>query len=83
MSEIRFSLPDDAAGALGVSPDAVGETVRLAAAVKLYELGRLSAGGAAALAGIPVPMLLSRLAEFNVDALGLSAEEVAHDGQSA
>lgn len=83
MSEVRFTLPDDAAAALGVTPDAVGETVRLAAAVKMYELGRLSAGGAAALAGVPVPVLLSHLAEYKVDAFRLTTDEVAHDAQSA
>lgn len=55
MSEVRFSLPDDPAAALGVTPEAVGETVRLAAALKMYELGRLSAGAAAALAGFLCP----------------------------
>jgi hypothetical protein len=83
MSEVRFTLPDEAAAALGVSPEAAGETVRLAAAVKMYELGRLSAGAAAALAGVPVPVLLSRLAEYNVEAFRLSSAEVAHDAQSA
>lgn len=83
MSEIRFSLPDDAAAALGVAPEAVGDAVRLAAAVKMYEVGRLSAGAAAALAGVPVPVLLSRLAEYKVDAFRLSGDEVARDAQSA
>jgi hypothetical protein len=83
MSEVRFSLPDDAAAALGVAPEAVGETVRLAAALKMYELGRLSAGAAAALAGVPVPVLLSRLAEYKIDAFRSSADEVAHDARSA
>jgi predicted HTH domain antitoxin len=83
MSEVRFNLPDGTAAAFGVSPDALAETVRLAAAIKMYELGRLSAGAAAALAGIPVPVLLSRLAEFNVDAFRLAADEVASDAQSA
>ena len=83
MSEVRFTLPEDAAAALGVAPDAIGETVRLAAAIKLYELGRLSAGAAAVLAGVPVPVLLSHLAEYQVDAFRLSADEIAHDARSA
>lgn len=83
MSEIRFTLPEDAAAALGVTPEAVGETVRLAAAIKMYELGRLSAGAAAALAGVPVPVLLSHLGEYQVAAFRLSGDEIAHDAQSA
>jgi predicted HTH domain antitoxin len=81
--EVRFTLPDDTAAALGVDPEAVGETVRLAAAMKLYELGRLSTGGAAVLAGVAVPVLLSKLAEYHVDAFRLNADDVARDAQSA
>jgi hypothetical protein len=81
--DVRFNLPDDAAAALGVDPETVGETVRLAAAMKLYELGRLSAGVAAVLAGVSVPVLLAHLVEFQVDAFRLSADEIAHDAQSA
>lgn len=80
--EVRFTLPDDTAAALG-DPEAVAEIVRLAAAMKLYELGRLSAGGAAVLAGVAVPVLLSRLAQYNVDAFRLNADEVARDARSA
>lgn len=76
-------LPDDAGAALGVTPETVSDIVRLAAAIKLYELGRLSAGSAAALAGLPVPVLIARLAEYQVDAFRLSADEIAHDAQSA
>jgi predicted HTH domain antitoxin len=83
MSDVRFTVPEDAAAILGVTPEAVSETVRFAAAIKLYELGRLSAGAAAALAGVPVPELLARLAEYQVDAFRLSADEIAHDAQSA
>lgn len=60
--DVQFTLPDDTAAVLGVAPEAVAETVRLAAAMKLYELGRLSVGRAAALAGVAVPVLLARLA---------------------
>jgi predicted HTH domain antitoxin len=38
---------------LEVTPERYGLELRLAAAVKLYELGRLSSGAAAKLAGIP------------------------------
>jgi predicted HTH domain antitoxin len=39
----------------------------MAAAAKLYELGELSSGAAAELAGIPKPIFLSRLADYGVD----------------
>jgi hypothetical protein len=39
----------------------------MAAAVKLFELGQLSSGAAAGLAGIPRVVFLSRLADYGVD----------------
>ena len=42
MGEITLSIPDELLVALKVTPEQCGTELRLAAAVKLYELGRLS-----------------------------------------
>jgi predicted HTH domain antitoxin len=53
--------------------------LRLAAAMKLYELGRISSGAAAELAGIGRVEFLDRLAEFGVNAFQESPEDLASE----
>ena len=55
-------------------PDEMASELRLAAAMKLYELGKLSAGAAATLAGIPKPLFLTKLADYGVDSFDLTDE---------
>lgn len=76
MSQITLTIPDETLLALKVSPDQLGAEVRLAAAVKLYELGRLSSGAAASLAGIPRTVFLTKLAEYGVETFHLSEDEL-------
>ena len=51
----------------------------LVVAVKLYELGRLSSGAAANLAGISRTVFLSKLADYDVDTFRLTEAELAKD----
>jgi len=44
--------------------------------VKLFELGRMSSGAAAGLAGVPRVVFLSRLADYGVDTFNLTEEEL-------
>lgn len=55
---MNLEIPNDLALALKVTPDQLRAELLVAAAVKLFELGRLSSGTAARLAGIPVPVFL-------------------------
>ncbi len=79
MSEITLSIADQSLIALKLSPQQAGEELRLAAAVKMYELGRLSSGAAAQLAGIPKPLFLMKLGEYGVDTFRLSKEELQQE----
>lgn len=83
MSRIVIEVPDEALAALKLSAaDAAGE-LRLAAAMKLYELGRLSSGAAAALAGIPRVQFLSRLSEYGIAAFRQSEDDLLEELRNA
>jgi predicted HTH domain antitoxin len=59
-----------------LSDEAAAAEIRLAASMKLYELGRLSSGAAARLAGIPRTLFLSKLADYGVDTFRLTEDEL-------
>ena len=74
MSRITMDIPDESLVALKLSEEQAEEALRMAAAVKLFELGRLSSGAAARLAGVPRVVFLSRLADYGVDTFRMTAE---------
>jgi len=80
---LTIEYGDDVLLALGLSPEQFTEEVKLLLAVKLYELGRLSSGAAARLAGIPKPLFLTKLADYGVDTFRLTEEELRQDLSSA
>ncbi len=83
MCEIRFSIPDEALLALKLTPDQMKSELRLAAGIKLYELGKLSSGAAAALAGIPRTLFLAKLADYGVDTFDMDREEIERETRLA
>ncbi|MDT8307650.1 MAG: UPF0175 family protein [Anaerolineae bacterium] len=83
MSQIIIDLPPDMLMALRASSEEAGELLRMAAAVKLFELGRLSSGAAAQLAGVPLTIFLSRLADYGVDTFRLTEEDLKREASLA
>ncbi len=79
MSQITMELSDEAILALGKSPTEAGAELRLAAAAKLVQLGRVSTGAAAEIAGLPRTVFLGKLGAYGVDTFDLSAEELARE----
>jgi predicted HTH domain antitoxin len=83
MSQVTFSIPDEILLALKATPDALAFRIRYAASVKLYEMGQLSSGAAAQLAGVPRPYFLSHLVDYGVNTFELGEEELIHDLENA
>ena len=83
MSRITMEIPDETLLALKIPEGQAEEALRMAAAVKLFELGRLSSGAAAHLAGIPRVLFLSRLADYGVDTFRLRAEDLHKEARLA
>jgi predicted HTH domain antitoxin len=83
MTQVILSLPDQAGLALKLPPESLPGELLLAAAMKLYELGRLSVGAAAELAGVPKPVFLSKLADYGVVAFRQSEPELREEWENA
>ena len=83
MSQITIEIPREAVLGLRTSPERAGATLRMAAAVKLYELGQLSSGAAARLGGVPRVVFLSRLADYGVDTFQLTEAQLLRETRLA
>lgn len=83
MSQITLMIPDEALAVLAELPAAAADELRMLAAVKLFELKRLSSGAAAQLAGIPRVEFLRRLADYGVPVFSMNQDEFAREARLA
>ncbi len=83
MRNITLNIPEDSFLALKVSENDLEQEFRMVAAVKLYELGRISSGAAAKIAGMPRTVFLSRLSDYGVDTFSLSQEDIGGEARLA
>jgi predicted HTH domain antitoxin len=79
MHTITLTIPEETLQALQTTPEDVEQEMLLILAVKLYELGRLSSGAAANLAGIPRTVFLSKLGDYGINTFSLTEAEIAED----
>jgi len=83
MTEIKLSVPEESLLALKLNSDQFAAELRMAAAAKFYELGRLSSGAAAKIGGVPRTLFLVKLADYGVDTFRMTQEELTRETRLA
>ncbi|WP_457652780.1 UPF0175 family protein [Rhodocaloribacter sp.] len=78
-TKVTIELPEGAFSILRTSPEEFARELRLAAAVKWYELGRISQSKAAELAGLSRQAFLDALGRFGVSPFQVTAQELEEE----
>ncbi len=79
MVSISIQLPKNVFSALRKNPDKFVQEMRIAAAVKWYEVGQISQNKAAEVAGITRAEFINALFRYQVDFMQYTAEELAEE----
>jgi predicted HTH domain antitoxin len=83
MQTIELHIPDEIFISLKETRESMPRSLQMAAALKLFELGKLSSGAAAQLAGMPRVQFLHVAGQYKVEVLGITTEELARDVRNA
>ncbi|MBI3353280.1 MAG: UPF0175 family protein [Nitrospirae bacterium] len=81
--KLELEVPEEILVSLKESSQEFSKDLLMLAAVKLYELGKLSSGRAAQLAGISRVSFLQALSRYNVSIFDLTEEELKQDMANA
>jgi len=76
MKELVLNYPDDLTQAIKLTPDELASLVRLMAALKMFELGKISSGKAAELAGLSRVDFYEACARYRVAAFNYADDEI-------
>lgn len=79
MRTISLQLPDTVFSSIRKAPDEFVQEMRIAAAVKWYELGEISQGKAAEVAGLSRSNFINALFRYKVSPFQYTAEELAEE----
>ena len=79
MTQLILQMPESAFATLHRSPDEFAQEMRVAAAVKWYELGRVSQGRAAEIAGLTRAAFIDALSRYQVSPFQYTAEELTEE----
>ena len=83
MVMISIPCPESVLFSLKETPENFAKEANRLLAVKLYEMGKLSSGRAAELAGMSRISFLQSLDRYGASIFNLSKEELEHDFQNA
>jgi predicted HTH domain antitoxin len=75
--QLTIDLPEDVFPILRTHPDTFVKEMRLAAAIKWFEIGQISQAKAAELAGISRQQFINNLSRFQVSPIQMTPEELA------
>lgn len=83
MTQLTMQIPESAFATLHQAPDEFAQEMRVAAAVKWYEQGRVSQGRAAEIAGLTRAAFIDALSRYQVSPFQYTAEELQEEMRDA
>ena len=82
MKTVSIDFPESVFSALRKKPDEFVQEMRIAAAIKWYELGEISQGNAAEIAGLNRSEFIDALSRYKVSPIKYNADKLAEEVDS-